>query len=208
MDASAPKSILQCNPSDRCQDNRTSEEKSHHCHASSPQRKQPLPVSERSASSQHLHRGTPNSELKHDNHTLQDLLQLTPEEKTNKSEAEQSSLKSQDMHNEQATRKTGQDASKTEVIELLNDDDNASSSKVTSVLDNQGADDPERQKWCIQGPCGEQDKCTLSVLKRWSETSPYASKFKVWKEDQSEENAVWLLEAIKAASHSQKNSAK
>ncbi|KAL0422210.1 UNVERIFIED_CONTAM: hypothetical protein Slati_3243900 [Sesamum latifolium] len=208
MDASAPKSILQCNPSDRWQNNRTSEEKAHHVHASPPERKQPLPVSERSASTQLLHGGTPNSELKHDNHTHRDLLQLTSEEKTNKSEAEQSSLKSQDMHNEQATSKTGQDASKTEVIELLSNDDNANSSKVTSILDNRGTDDPERQEWCIQGPCGEQDKCTLSVLKRWSETSPYASKFKVWKEDQSEENAVWLLEAINNASCSQKNSAK
>ncbi|KAL0364974.1 UNVERIFIED_CONTAM: hypothetical protein Sangu_0595000 [Sesamum angustifolium] len=210
MDESAPKSILQYNqtiPSDRCQDNRRSEEKTHHGHASSPERKQPLPVSER-ALTQLLHGGTPNSALKHDNLTPGELLQLTSEEKTNKSEAEQSSLKSQDMHNEQATRKTGQDTSKAEVIELLSDDDNADSSKITSVLDNQETDDPERQKWCIQGPCGEQDKCTLSVLKRWSETSPYASKFKVWKEDQSEENAVWLPEAINTASCSQKNNAK
>ncbi|KAL0357230.1 UNVERIFIED_CONTAM: hypothetical protein Scaly_1408700 [Sesamum calycinum] len=210
MDESAPKSILQYNqtiPSDRCQDNRRSEEKTHHGHASSPERKQPLPVSER-ALTQLLHGGTPNSALKHENLTPGELLQLTSEEKTNKSEAEQSSLKSQDMHNEQATRKTGQDTSKAEVIELLSDDDNADSSKITSVLDNQETDDPERQKWCIQGPCGEQDKCTLSVLKRWSETSPYASKFKVWKEDQSEENAVWLPEAINTASCSRKNNAK
>ncbi|XP_011087639.1 uncharacterized protein At5g08430 [Sesamum indicum] len=212
-DENAPKSILQCNstiPSDRLQNNRTTEEKAkaHHGHASHPERKQPLPVSERSASTQLLHGGAPNSELKHGNLTHRDLVQLTSEEKTNKSEAEQSSLKSQDMHNEKATRKTGQGASKTEVIELLSDNDNANSSKVTSVLDNQETNDPERQKWCIQGPCGEQDKCTLSVLKRWSETSSYASKFKVWKEDESEEDAVWLPEAINSASCSQKNSAK
>ncbi|KAK4438392.1 hypothetical protein Salat_0173500 [Sesamum alatum] len=201
MDESAPKSILQHKstiPSDRWQTSIKSEEKAQYGHASPTERKQPAPVSERSSSTQLLHSGTPNSELKH--------VQLTSEEKT-KSEAEPSSLKYQDMHNEQATQKTGQDASKTEVIELLSDDENTNNGKVASVLDNQETDDPERQKWCIQGPYGEQDKCTLSVLKRWSETSPYASKFKVWKEDQGEESAVWLPEAINAASRSQKNSA-
>ncbi|KAI3445557.1 hypothetical protein Pfo_002222 [Paulownia fortunei] len=198
-DKGSPKSILQCNssvPLDGWQNNKASEEKTQHGHASPPERTQP--ISERSTLIEPQYGHTPNSELEHDNITRIEPLQLTAEVKRNTVEAEESLMCSQEMHCKQATRK-GHEASKIEVIELLSDDENADDWKASYILANQKIDDLEGETLCIQGPNGERGKYSLSVLKRWSETSPYASKFKVWKEDQNEENAIWLPEAISIA---------
>ncbi|KAG8368902.1 hypothetical protein BUALT_Bualt15G0094800 [Buddleja alternifolia] len=83
---------------------------------------------------------------------------------------------------------------------VLEDYENANDGKVNSLLSNEKLDnDLDSETWFVLGPHGENSKCSLSVLKRWNEKSPYASKFKVWKEDQKEEDAVSLLDAINIA---------
>ncbi|KAL8535973.1 hypothetical protein ACS0TY_011570 [Phlomoides rotata] len=60
--------------------------------------------------------------------------------------------------------------------------------------------DLESEKWCILGPDGErEDKCSLSALKGWSDRSPYAFKFKVWREDENEKKAISMQEAMSHA---------
>ncbi|KAH6813870.1 hypothetical protein C2S51_022888 [Perilla frutescens var. frutescens] len=119
--------------------------------------------------------------------------QPTAKLKNNKAGGEDLEMCSQETPHVRVTRSSHK-ASDTVVVELLSDDANSNEGKAANVHhENQNIDD---SIWCIQGPNGERKKYSFSVLKQWSETSVYASKFKVWKEDENEENAVWLREAI------------
>nr|XP_027113283.1 zinc finger CCCH domain-containing protein 19-like isoform X2 [Coffea arabica] len=65
----------------------------------------------------------------------------------------------------------------------------------------QHLEDPYSREWLILGPNGErnEEKYSLSLLKRWSDASSYALKYKAWKENGSEELAIPLADAIKKA---------
>lgn len=87
--------------------------------------------------------------------------------------------------------------SKGEELEMCSQETNSNESKVTATVhEDQNKDDSENSIWCLEAPNGEPKKFTLSVLKRWSQKNPYASKFKVWKEGENESNAVWLREVL------------
>lgn len=103
---------------------------------------------------------------------------------------------SQEILLEQQTRSRHK-ASETAVTELLSNDEISNENKATNnVYDNQSITDLESNIWCLRSPDGEQKKYSLSVLKRWSKICVYASKYKVWKEDENEEDAVWLREML------------
>ncbi|KAL8061295.1 hypothetical protein ABFS82_02G077900 [Erythranthe guttata] len=169
-DKSSPKSIPQCDssvPGDRWQDNKASEDKAQHDNNAS-----------RSDKKQHMSQRFPSDEEplhNHDKITRSKTLQFpTVELKTKKFESVL--MHSGKVHN---------DAPKIEVIELLSDDESAISHN----------DDVADETWCVLGPDGDRDKCTFSILKKWSSTK-YASEFKVWREGQNEEDAIWLREAV------------
>lgn len=86
-----------------------------------------------------------------------------------------------------------------EVIDLGSDDDN--DSQTNAAVDLTTLEDTENKLWLISGPDGvpREDKYELSLLKRWSEITNYALRFKVWKEDQSQEQAIPLGDAVKLA---------
>lgn len=77
-----------------------------------------------------------------------------------------------------------QELERIEVVDLSSDDE----AKLGVV-----ADDPDMRVWHISG---QNEKYSLSLLKRWVEKTPSACKFKVWKEGQSEEKAILLSKAI------------
>lgn len=156
------------------------EEKPQHDHTSHKEKKQPM--SERSAS----------VELEHDN--------ITRRENTSKLEAEESLTYSREIHCKKATKQG--DATKTEVIELLSDDESASEdNKVNYVHANEKKADGglKNEMWRYRGPNDERGEFSFSVMKSWSEKCSYASEFKVWKEHQGEENAIWLPDAVRLA---------
>ncbi|KAF2320238.1 hypothetical protein GH714_026272 [Hevea brasiliensis] len=80
-----------------------------------------------------------------------------------------------------------------ELIELRNDeeqDTNIAKSKQTP-------DDLDSSIWYVVSPHGiKRGPYSMSVLKQWSDTSYSELKFKVWKTDQSPEEAVFLTDAI------------
>ena len=66
----------------------------------------------------------------------------------------------------------------------------------------------EREAWHCLGPLGERPgPFSLPLLRRWSEINAGASKYKVWKVGQSEEQAIPLNDAISQILHmkSEKN---
>ena len=66
----------------------------------------------------------------------------------------------------------------------------------------------ESEAWHCLGPLGERPgPFSLPLLRRWSEISAGASKYKVWKVGQSEEHAIPLNDAISQILHmkSEKN---
>lgn len=124
-----------------------------------------------------------DSEAEDDNLTSRKPLQPTVELKNNKSKGEELKICSQERPHKQ----------KTSVIEVLSSNE----TKVTTIVpEDENMDDPKSNIWCLQAPNGKPKKFRLSVLKTWSETNPYASKFKVWKEGGDESNAVWLKEVL------------
>ncbi|GFP80466.1 hypothetical protein PHJA_000190000 [Phtheirospermum japonicum] len=59
----------------------------------------------------------------------------------------------------------------------------------------------ENETWCMRGPEGALHKSIpLSVFRLWSERSRCLSEFKVWREDECEEDAIPLPEALSIAS--------
>lgn len=83
------------------------------------------------------------------------------------------------------------------VIELSSDDESTTEFGVRK----QNHEDPYCRQWLISGPNGERNNETysLSLLKRWSEASPYAFRYKAWKENEGEERAIALGDAVKLA---------
>lgn len=103
--------------------------------------------------------------------------------------------------NAEQTASRGQEPFIENIIELSSDDESASSLAVRK----QNLEDPHSRVWLISGPNGERHsrKYSLSLLKRWIERSSYALKYKAWKENESEEHAMSLGDAVKLAFASQ-----
>ncbi|CAK9134198.1 unnamed protein product [Ilex paraguariensis] len=100
------------------------------------------------------------------------------------------------MDVEQSTAKH-QEAVAVQLIDLSSDDDNQKSSY---AIGKRKIEDSESSEWHCLGPNGERKgPHTLSLLKCWSEVSPFALKFKVWKTSQTKENSISLSDAIKLA---------
>ncbi|KAL3538485.1 hypothetical protein ACH5RR_001851 [Cinchona calisaya] len=86
-------------------------------------------------------------------------------------------------------------------VELSCDDESTSS----FAARKHNLEDPHSRIWLISGPNGEKNsrKYSLSLLKSWIDRSSYALKYKAWKENESEEHAIWLGDAVKRAFTSQ-----
>ncbi|CAN1243584.1 Uncharacterized protein At5g08430 [Linum perenne] len=90
------------------------------------------------------------------------------------------------------------------VIELSDDEDDNDDCKQTVGLNgSKQMIDMNAKIWNCMNPSGVQMKGLFSMvlLRRWLETrtSPYIAQYKVWREDQSKEEAVVLDEAIRQA---------
>uniref|UniRef100_A0A2C9V596 Uncharacterized protein n=1 Tax=Manihot esculenta TaxID=3983 RepID=A0A2C9V596_MANES len=80
-----------------------------------------------------------------------------------------------------------------ELIELSDDEEQDTNVAKT----NQTPDDLNSSIWYCVSPHGiKRGPYSMSVLKQWSDTSYSQLKFKVWKTDQSPEEAVFLTDAI------------
>ncbi|GER39865.1 zinc finger CCCH domain-containing protein [Striga asiatica] len=62
--------------------------------------------------------------------------------------------------------------------------------------------DTENETWLMKGPNGERTDSSLSLLRLWSGSNVYASKFMVWRKGEKEENAIPLMEALTLAGRS------
>ncbi|XP_074294428.1 zinc finger CCCH domain-containing protein 19-like [Silene latifolia] len=86
----------------------------------------------------------------------------------------------------------------TETIYLSSDDDD-DKSKIKKLKSTESlADEIETAEWYCMGPTGDKrGPCLKSALKKWKALSPsYAAKFKVWRKDQSSDNAIPLSEFV------------
>lgn len=107
-----------------------------------------------------------------------------------------------------------QEAPAVQLIDLSSDDDGDDNDTDITVRkekfvnqDNDDTDitirkekleDQDTSLWHCLGPNEERrGPLALPLLKRWSETSSYALKFKVWKTGEREENAISLSDAVK-----------
>ncbi|XP_047945726.1 uncharacterized protein At5g08430-like isoform X3 [Salvia hispanica] len=181
IEKDSPKSNLECySPvtNHGWQDYKESEEKTLHCDPSPPARKESIFKE-------------PDFEPEAGNMTSRKASQPTAEPRQNKLGGEELKICSQmTTSHEQATR-TGCKASDMAVIEVPGDVDEGG--EPTVVQEDENTDDSE---WCLETPTGERRKFQSSVLKTWSQTCLYASKFKVWREGENENTAVWLFDAF------------
>lgn len=77
-------------------------------------------------------------------------------------------------------------------------DDDDLGGKTPVAAKKQTQSGPECEAWHCLGPLGERKgPFSLPLLKCWSETSPYASLYKVWKTGQCEDKAILLEDAIR-----------
>ncbi|KAL6545692.1 hypothetical protein OROGR_009566 [Orobanche gracilis] len=189
----SPEAILQCNSSvpNEQQENKASEENTQHSRHTSPsETKHKIPGKSASKESQQW-QAPNNSEFKHEQpsqRTAPEAKRNTCSEKTPVDKPEKAKV---------------HEGSKIEMIDIPSEsedegeDDGKASRRV--IANRKSEIDTEDEMWCVKGPNGERNKSSLSVLRRWSESSVYASKFKIWKEDESEEDAIPLPEAIRVA---------
>ncbi|KAL6552273.1 hypothetical protein OROHE_007637 [Orobanche hederae] len=186
--------ILPCNssvPSGQ-QENKASEESTQHSRHTSPsETNQKIPERFASKEPQQWHAPNNKSEFKHE----QPFQCAAPEAKRNTC--------SEKTPVDKPEKAKGHEGSKIEMIDIPSEgedegeDDDKASRRV--IANRKSEVDAEDEMWCVKGPNGERNKSSLSVLKRWSESSVYASEFKIWKEDESEEDAIPLPEAIRVA---------
>ncbi|XP_042061973.1 uncharacterized protein At5g08430-like isoform X2 [Salvia splendens] len=177
IEKDSPKANLECNSpvtNHGWQDDKESDEKTRQCNPSPPARKESI-----------------FKEPEDDNMTSRKASQPTGEARQIKLGGEELKTCSQmTTSHEQATR-TGCKASDMAVIEVPSDVDEGG--EATVVQEDENTDDSE---WCLETPTGERRKFQSSVLKTWSQTCLYASKFKVWREGENENTAVWLFDAF------------
>ncbi|KAK4278095.1 hypothetical protein QN277_015987 [Acacia crassicarpa] len=78
---------------------------------------------------------------------------------------------------------------------VLSDDDTQDEN---AQIEKETDENPEILIWHCVSSCGEKrGPFSMSLLKRWSETSSLASEFKVWKTGQSERDAIPLPDALR-----------
>ncbi|XP_008361679.1 uncharacterized protein At5g08430-like isoform X2 [Malus sylvestris] len=83
--------------------------------------------------------------------------------------------------------------SKAELIELSDDDED-----VHDEVKAPASEDPDSALWHCMSPLGEtRGPYKMSLLRQWNNSSCRPLKFKVWKEGQSEEEAVFLDDAVR-----------
>ncbi|XP_054789628.1 uncharacterized protein At5g08430-like [Prosopis cineraria] len=81
-----------------------------------------------------------------------------------------------------------------DMIVLSDDDEQNLNAQIDKLADK----NPEIPIWHCVSPCGEKrGPFSMSLLKRWSETSSTASEFKVWRTGQSERDAILLPDALR-----------
>lgn len=98
------------------------------------------------------------------------------------------------MNSEQKIKEKNQSMSGSDIIILS--DDNEQEANIQSQ--KQTVENPENCIWHCVGPYGEKrGPYSMSLLKRWSEAYPCASKFNVWKTGQSETEAILLTDALR-----------
>ncbi|KAI8552539.1 hypothetical protein RHMOL_Rhmol06G0274800 [Rhododendron molle] len=86
-----------------------------------------------------------------------------------------------------------------QLIDLSSDDDDNDDTDI--AISKEKIEDQDTSLWLCLGPNEERmGPLSLQLLKRWSETSSFALKFKVWKTGEREENAIWMSEAIRLPS--------
>ncbi|XP_058219263.1 uncharacterized protein At5g08430-like isoform X2 [Rhododendron vialii] len=92
-----------------------------------------------------------------------------------------------------------EEAPAVQLIDLSSDDDDNDDTDIT--ISKEKIEDQDASLWLCLGPNEERmGPLSLPLLKRWSETSSFALKFKVWKTGEREENAIWMSEAIRLPS--------
>ncbi|XP_028800624.1 uncharacterized protein At5g08430-like [Neltuma alba] len=101
------------------------------------------------------------------------------------------------MNSEQMTKekqKKKQSMPVRDMIVLSDDDEQDQNGQIEKETN----ENPEIPIWHCVSPCGEKrGPFSMSLLKRWSETSSTASEFKVWKTGQSERDAMLLPVALR-----------
>ncbi|KAI4299677.1 hypothetical protein L6164_033111 [Bauhinia variegata] len=130
--------------------------------------------------------------------------ELTPKVRQRESKAafseeltmESGSCDERKSRNSMNAERTIQDKKRVPMVQLLeSSDDEERDANVPEG--KQVVEDPESCIWHCFGPYGERrGPLSMSVLKRWCETSSYAPQFKVWKRGQSEEEAIPLPKAL------------
>lgn len=86
-----------------------------------------------------------------------------------------------------------QSASNIEVIELSDDE-----LESTVLVKNQALGNRDFTLWHCLSPCGKiGGPFPLSLLKEWTNSGYYELEFMVWKEGQSQEKAISLIDAIR-----------
>ncbi|KAL3620798.1 hypothetical protein CASFOL_035710 [Castilleja foliolosa] len=92
------------------------------------------------------------------------------------------------------------EGSKIEVVEIPSDEDE--DDRKNGRFSVHDEDELEKETWCMKGRDGKvHTSIPLCVLRRWNESYPRAAyEFKVWRDDECEEKAIPLLEALSITS--------
>lgn len=86
-----------------------------------------------------------------------------------------------------------QSTSKAEFIELSDDDEDVKGEIVAPAFE-----DPDSALWHCVSPLGDtRGPFKMSLLKQWNVSSDRELKFKVWREGQTKEEAIFLTDAIR-----------
>lgn len=89
-----------------------------------------------------------------------------------------------------------EDPPKVQLIELSSDDEDDNDGGHAAIGIHE-LEDTESSIWHFLGTDGKpKGPYSMSFLKRWSDYTSFALNFKVWKTTQSEENAIWLGDAV------------
>ncbi|XP_058188950.1 uncharacterized protein At5g08430-like isoform X3 [Rhododendron vialii] len=92
-----------------------------------------------------------------------------------------------------------EEAPAVQLIDLSSNDDDNDDTDIT--IRKEKFEDQDASLWLCLGPNEERmGPLSLPLLKRWSEISSFALKFKVWKTGEREENAIWMSEAVRLSS--------
>ncbi|KAM7482041.1 hypothetical protein LguiB_006624 [Lonicera macranthoides] len=174
------------------------DEKKHHGQVSIPEEKHHLTET----SLKELPQQTPNVSPKVQLNALEIERPRSPKDQSN--DTLQSEQNQQSSHF--STKQTApvdfagakcEDPPTVQLIELSSDDEEDNNDGGDAAIGIQELEDTESSVWHFLGTDGEpKGPYSLSFLKRWSDYTSFALKFKVWKTSQSEENGICLGDAV------------